>query len=170
MRMVERKQDALSNNFLLGLIDDEKKTEDEIHIDVRKAPKVKGDQSLAHLAKRIVDEVRVTTPRQRAQSVLDNVGLHKKSNVTQTSNSHLQHVGQRARRVSLNEEPIRRIRRVKKQPETPRRRRPMRGPPQATRRRPAVGSENETRRSARNASNTKGKGRKRRSFLRRPSP
>ena len=117
--MVERKQDALSKNFLLGLIDDESKSEDELHIEVRKAPRVKGDQSLAHLSKRIVDEVRITTPRQRAQSVLKNAGLHTQSNVTQVANSHLQHVGQRARKVALNETPVRRIRRVKKQPEPP---------------------------------------------------
>ena len=167
MRMVERKQDALSKNFLLGLIDDESKSEDELHIEVRKAPRVKGDQSLAHLTKRIVDEVRITTPRQRAQSVLKNAGLHTQSNVTQVANSHLQHVGQRARKVALNETPVRGIRRVKKQPEPPQRRRSMRGPPQVTRSRPSVGSENEVRSSARNQSNSTGKRRKRRSFLKR---
>ena len=52
MRMVERKQDALSKNFLLGLIDDEPKNEGEIHIDVRKAPRIKSDQTLSHLTKR----------------------------------------------------------------------------------------------------------------------
>ncbi len=165
MRMVERKQDALSKNFLLGLIDDEPKNEGELHIDVRKAPQIKSDQTLSHLTKRIVDEVRITTPRQRAQSVLKNAGLHTQSNVTQVANSHLQHVGQRARKVSLNETPVRRIRRVKKQPEPPQRRRSMRGPPQATRSRPSVGSENEVRSSARNQSNSTGKRRKRRSMF-----
>ena len=165
MRMVERKQDALSKNFLLGLIDDEPKDEGELHIDVRKAPRIKSDQTLSHLTKRIVDEVRITTPRQRAQSVLKNAGLHTQSNVTQVANSHLQHVGQRARKVSLNETPVRRIRRVKKQPEPPQRRRSMRGPPQATRSRPSVGSENEVRSSARNQSNSNGKRRKRRSMF-----
>lgn len=165
--MVERKQDALSKNFLLGLIDDEPENEDELHIDVRKAPRVKGDQSLEHLTKRIVDEVRITTPRQRAQNVLKSAGLHTQSNVTQVANSHLQHVGLRARKVALSEEPIRRIRRVKKQPEPPQRRRSMRGPPQTTRSRPSVGSEKEVRRSARVESSRKGERRKRRSFLKR---
>jgi len=40
MRMVERKQDSLSTNFLLGLMDNEQNTKDEIRIDVRKAPNV----------------------------------------------------------------------------------------------------------------------------------
>ena len=165
--MVERKQDALSTNFLIGLMDDEQQTKGELHVDVRKAPKVKGDQSISHLANRIVDEVRVTTPRQRAQKVLSNAGLAPKSNVTTTYNSHLQHVGQRSRKIPLNQEPVRKIRRVKKQPEPIRRRRSMRGPPPATRSRPATGMEDEVRLSARDASNSRGKRRKRRSFLRR---
>ena len=165
--MVERKQDALSKNFLLGLIEDETKSDDEIYIDVRKPPQVKGDQTLAHLTKRIVDEVRITTPRQRAQNVLKNAGLHTQSNVTQVSNGHLQHVGQRARKVSLNESTVRRVRRVKKQPGPPRRRRSIRGPPQATRSRPAVGSEKEVKRSARNQSSATVKRRKRRSMFNR---
>ncbi len=165
--MVERKQDALSKNFLLGLIDDEPKKDDELHIDVRKAPQIKDDQTLAHLTKRIVDEVRITTPRQRAQNVLKNAGLHTQSNATQVSNGHLQHVGQRARKVSLNESTVRRVRRVKKQPGPPQRRRSMRGPPQATRSRPAVGSENEVQSSARHQSSTTVKRRKRRSMFNR---
>lgn len=165
--MVERKQDALSTNFLLGLMDDEQQTKGELHVDVRKAPKVKGDQSISHLANRIVDEVRVTTPRQRAQKVLSDAGFAPKSNVTTTYKSHLQHVGQRSRKIPLDQETTRKVRRVKKQPEPPRRRRSMRGPPPATRSRPATGMEDEVRVSARDASNSRGKRRKRRSFLRR---
>ena len=165
--MVERKQDAMSTNFLLGLMVDEPKSKEEIHIDVRKAPSVKGDQSLSHLANRIVDEVRVTTPRQRAQSVLDNVGIHTKPNQIQTHNSHLQHAGQRARKVALNQNPVRRVRRVKKQPEITPNKRPIRGPNPTTRSRPATGSEDEVRRSARDNLNSKGKQRKRRSMFRR---
>ena len=165
--MAERKQDSLNTNFLLGLMDDEQNSNDEIHIEVRKAPNVKGDQSLSHLANRIVDEVRVTTPRQRAQKVLDNVGLHSKPNVSRTHNSHLQHVGQRARKVSLNENPVRRIRRVKKQPVMTPSRRSMPSPTQAPRSRPVIGTEGEIRRSTRNNSNSKGKQRKRRSMFHR---
>ena len=165
--MVERKQDALSTNFLMGLMDDEQEKKDEIHMDVRKAPKVRGDQSIAHLANRIVDEVRVTTPRQRAQRVLHNAGLLPKSNVTRTYNTHLQHVGERAKKIPLNQEPVRRIRKVKKQPEPVRRRQSMRGPPQMTRSRPSIGMEDEVRLSARDKSNTKGRRRKRRGMFRR---
>ena len=164
--MVERKQDALSTNFLLGLMDVEEQDKGELHVDVRKAPRVKGDQSISHLANRIVDEVRVITPRQRAQKVLSNAGLAPKSNVTTTFNTHLQHVGQRARKIPLNHDSVRKVRRVKKQPESTRRR-AMRGPPPATRSRPATGMEDEVRLSARDSSNSRGKRRKRRSFLRR---
>ena len=165
--MVERKQDALSTNFLLGLMDDDDQTKGELRVDVRKAPKVKGDQSISHLANRIVDEVRVTTPRQRAQKVLDNAGLSPQSNVTRTYNNHLQHVGERARKIPLNQEPVRKVRRVKQQSEPVRRRSMRSGPPSTTRTRPATGMEDEVRRSARDASNSRGKRRKRRSFLRR---
>ena len=167
MRMAERKQDSLNTNFLLGLMDDEQNPNDEIHIDVRKAPNVKGDQSLTHLVNRIVDEVRVTTPRQRAQKVLGNVGLHSKPNVSRTHNSHLQHVGQRARKVSLNENPVHRVRRVKKQPVMAPSRRSIPGPTPTPRSRPAIGSEDGVRHSARNDSNSKGKQRKRRSLFHR---
>ena len=74
MRMVQRKQDALSSNFLLEMIDDAEKN-NEIKMDVRKAPRIKSDQTLSHLSNRIVDEVRVTTPRQRAKNVLKTAGI-----------------------------------------------------------------------------------------------
>ncbi|MDA8546671.1 hypothetical protein N9L11_02690 [Euryarchaeota archaeon] len=166
MRMVQRKQDALSTNFLLGLL--EKEEEKEIRVDVRKAPRVRGDQSLSHLANRIEDEIRVTTPEQRARHVLANAGITTPQlRPTHTINSHLQHVGQRSRKIPLTTKPERRVRRVKKQPEPVVRKRSPRGPPPATRSRPAVGMEDEVRRSARDKTNSKGKRHKRRRrFLR----
>ena len=166
MRMVQRKQDALSSNFLLEMIDDAEKN-NEIKMDVRKAPRIKSDQTLSHLSNRIVDEVRVTTPRQRAKNVLKTAGIStSQSPESHTVNSHLRHVGQRARKIPLNQ-PERKIRRVKKQPVPATRRRPTRGPPPATRHRPAVGMEDEVRRSARDENNQRGKRRRRtRKFLR----
>lgn len=166
MRMVQRKQDALSTNFLLGLLgDDEQK---EIHVDVRKAPRVNNDQSLSHLANRIQDEVRVTTPEQRARNVLLNAGIEAPTlQPRHTLNSHLQHAGQRSRKVAIPAKSERRIRRVKRQPEPAARGRSIRGPPPSTRTRPAIGMEDEVRRSARDENNSKGKRQKRRRrFLR----
>ena len=166
MRMVQRKQDALSTNFLLGLLGDDE--ENEIHVDVRKAPRVNNDQSLSHLANRIQDEVRVITPEQRARDVLANAGIVTPNlQPKHTLNSHLQHAGQRSRKIAITSKSERRIRRVKKQPEPVIRRRSMRGPPPSTRNRPAIGMEDEVRRSARDEKNSKGKRQKRRRrFLR----
>ena len=166
MSMVQRKQDALSTNFLLGLLGNDE--EKEIHVDVRKAPRVNNDQSLSHLANRIQDEVRVITPDQRARNVLLNAGIDAPTlRPRHTLNSHLQHAGQRSRKVAIPSKSERRIRRVKKQPEPVVRGRPMRGPPPSTRNRPAIGMEDEVRRSARDENNFKGKRQKRRRrFLR----
>ena len=110
MRMVQRKQDALSTNFLLGLLGNDE--EKEIHVDVRKAPRVNNDQSLSHLANRIQDEVRVTTPEQRVRNVLLNAGIETPAlQPTHTLNSHLQHAGQRSRKIALTVKSERRIRR-----------------------------------------------------------
>ena len=164
--MVQRKQDALSTNFLLGLLGNDE--EKEIHVDVRKAPRVDSDQSLSHLANRIQDEVRVTTPEQRARNVLLNAGIEAPPlRPRHTLNSHLQHAGQRSRKIAVPLKRERRIRRVKKQPEPASRGRPTRGPPPSTRNRPAIGMEDEVRRSARDENNSKGKRQKRRRrFLR----
>ena len=164
--MVQRKQDALSTNFLLGLLGNDE--EKEIHVDVRKAPRVNNDQSLSHLANRIQDEVRVTTPEQRVRNVLLNAGIETPAlQPTHTLNSHLQHAGQRSRKIALTVKSERRIRRVKRQTKPVVRGRPMRGPPPSTRNRPPIGMEDEVRRSARDENNSKGKRQKRRRrFLR----
>jgi hypothetical protein len=166
MRMVQRKQDALSTNFLLGLLGDDE--ENEIHVDVRKAPRVNNDQSLSHLANRIQDEVRVITPDQRARDVLANAGIVTPNlQPKHTLNSHLQHAGQRSRKIAITSKSERRIRRVKKPQVSVNRKQALRGPPPSTRSRPAMGMEDEVRRSARDENNSKGKRQKRRRrFLR----
>ena len=144
MRMGERKQDALSTNFLIGLMDEvPKKKEPTLHVDVRRRPTVKGDATLEHLASRIVEEVTVSSsPRQLATKVLNNAGIDTRTKKPQTEKSHLRHVGQRARKIPRN--PVRKVRKVKRAvPErtAPQRRR---GPPSQTRNRPAMGAEQET--------------------------
>ena len=151
MRMVERKQDALSTNFLIGLMDDApQKQVDEptLHVDVRSPPKVEGDQTLQHLASRIVEEVtHASTPRQLATQVLNQAGIQTKPKPNQTVNNHLRHVGQRARKIPRSDAPkIRKVKRIKTAPSTSPRRG---GPPLQTRQRPAVGTEHETPQSSR---------------------
>ena len=59
VRMVQRKQDSLTEKFLDSLIEANKVEEEEevISLDVKKAPQVHGDESFSSLASRIVDEV-----------------------------------------------------------------------------------------------------------------
>jgi len=144
MRMVERKQDALSTNFLIGLMEDKPKKEPEtLHVGVRKRPRVTGDSTLEHLANRIVEEVTVSSsPRQLATQVLNQAGIQTKTKPQQTDNSHLRHVGQRARKIPQS--PQRRIRKVKRSEPVVRTRPQRRGPPATTRSRPAMGAEQET--------------------------
>jgi hypothetical protein len=143
MRMVERKQDALSTNFLIGLMDDAPKkrvAEQTLHVDVRRQPKVTGDRTLEHLASRIVEEVTVSSsPRQLATQVLNQAGIQTNAKPQRTTNAHLRHAGQPS--TKIQQIPTRRIRRVKRTTpvvRTPARRR---GPPTQTRSRPAVGGE-----------------------------
>ena len=146
MRMVERKQDALSTNFLIGLMDDAPKKQVEqptLHVDVRSKPKVEGDQTLQHLASRIVEEVTFSsTPRQLATQVLNQAGIETKPKASQTVNNHLRHVGQRARKIPRSSAP--KIRKVKRTPTAPSTMPRRRGPPPQTRQRPAIGTEHET--------------------------
>lgn len=146
MRMVERKQDALSTNFLIGLMDDapQKQVEEPtLHVDVRSQPKVEGDQTLQHLASRIVEEVTFSsTPRQLATQVLNQAGIETKPESNHTVNSHLRHAGQRARRIPRSTAP--KIRKVKRTPAAASTKPRRRGPPLQTRQRPAMGAEHET--------------------------
>ena len=146
MRMVERKQDALNTNFLIGLMDDAPKKQVEeptLHVDVRSQPKVEGDQTLHHLASRIMEEVTfASTPRQLATQVLNQAGIETKPKPNQTVNNHLRHVGQRARKIPRSDAPkIRKVKRTSSAPSTTPQRR---GPPLQTRQRPPMGAEHET--------------------------
>jgi hypothetical protein len=169
--MTERKQDALSTNFLLGLLDTEVNSKgedgDEIRINVRQIPKVNNDQSIGHLANRIVEEVQVTTPRQRAKNVLIDAGITVRIESNENfDNSHRQHVGERAKKIPLNQQTLRPIRRVKKQSPTSRRNNFDRAP-HTTRNRPSLGMEHETPRPARNTNKSQRKKPRRKSFFRR---
>lgn len=146
MRMIERKQDALSTNFLIGLMDDAPKKQAQqptLHVDIRPQPKVEGDQTLQHLASRIVEEVtHSSTPRQLATQVLNQAGIDTKTKPSQTVNHHLRHVGQRARKVPRTR--ALKVRKVKRASTASATTFPRRGPPLQTRQRPAVGAEHET--------------------------
>ena len=143
MRMVERKQDTLNTNFLIGLMEDGMKKEDPpLHVNLRRRPQIKGDKTLSHLANRIVEEVTVSSsPRQLATQVLNQAGIETKTVAPKNNNAHLRHVGRGARKIPQSSQP--KIRRVKRN--TVRQSPPLsrRGPPVATRNRPAMGAEHD---------------------------
>lgn len=169
--MTERKQDALSTNFLLGLLDTETEEtideESEIRINLRRTPRVGNDQSIGHLANRIVEEVQVTTPRQRAKNVLIDAGITvREQSRDGLVNSHLQHVGEPAKKIPLNQQTLLPVRRVKKPSLSYRHRSSNRAPP-STRNRPSLGMEHETPRASRNTKKSRRKKPRRKSFFRR---
>jgi hypothetical protein len=151
--MGERKQDALSTNFLIGLMDDAPKHQakqkpkrtakkETLHVGVRPQPQVAGDRTLEHLASRIVEEVTVSSsPRQLANQVLNQAGIETRQVPSNAPNAHLRHVGQRSRKIPHTSQP--KIRRVKRAPTSQSPVRQRRGPPVQTRTRPAVGTEHE---------------------------
>ena len=169
MRMVQRKQDSMSDAFLFSLMQKQLEEEgeiDEITMDVVKAPIIQGDQSLSNLASRIVDEVKVVAPKSLANKVLQQAGIDTSLGGVEpiVSNGHLKHVGQRARKLVRSENATRRIRKVKTTTSPSQLNRgpnsagkPKRGPPGSTKSRPSIGREDEVRRSARVKSNKRGK-------------
>ena len=170
MRMVERKQDSMSDSFLFSLMQkqlEEEEEVDEITIDVVKAPRIQGDQTLSNLASRIVDEVKVVkTPKSLANKVLQQAGIDTSLGGAEPiiSNGHLKHVGQRARKLVRRENATRRVRKVKTRAAPSQINRNLtsagkskRGSPNSTKSRPSIGSEDEVRKSARVKTNKRGK-------------
>lgn len=169
MRMVERKQDSMSDSFLFSLMQkqlEEEEEVDEITMDVVKAPRIQGDQTLSNLASRIVDEVKVVkTQKSLANKVLQQAGIDTSLGGAEpiVSNGHLKHVGQRARKLVRRENATRRVRKVKTRAAPSQINRNFtsagkskRGPPNSTKSRPSIGREDEVRKSARVKTNKRG--------------
>jgi hypothetical protein len=168
MRMVQRKQDSMSDAFLFSLMQKQLEEEgeiDEIRMDVVKAPIIQGDETLSNLASRIVDEVKVVAPKSLANKVLQQAGIDTSLEAAQpiVSNGHLKHVGQRARKLVRRENATRRIRKVKTTTSpsqinhtTTSGGKYKRGPPGSTKSRPSIGREDEVRTSARVKTNKRG--------------
>jgi len=173
--MVERKQDSMNDAFLFSLMQKQLEEEgeiDELTMDVVKAPRIQGDESLSNLANRIVDEVKIVSAQESlANKVLQQAGIDTSLGAAQPEvvNGHLKHVGQRARKLAKRENSTRRIRRVKTRISpsqvnvnaTFSAGKAKRGTPSSTKSRPAIGSEDEVRKSARGKSNKRGRTSKR---------
>jgi len=172
---MEREQGTLTESFsdsVLKQANNQSRTTEEITLQVKLQPVVNDDASFASLATRIVEEVVATkSPSALAKQVLERVGIGNelKSVEPQVFNGHLRHVGKRARKVvrKQNQSQQLKIRQVKKT---------HRGPPPNLRRigappetivRPAIGMEDETRRSARDLGNKRGNSKRKRRLFRR---
>ena len=167
---MERKQESLSSNFTQSVFDDVAKQDsniEEINLQVKSKPIVQGDESFTSLAERIVDEVIANqSPKSLAKQVLEQVGISHDNPVAEPKvfNGHLRHVGRRARKISRkqNQSQELRIRRVKRTSRGPPPNIRRMGAPISTRERPSIGMEDEVRRSARDAENKRGRGKKKR--------
>jgi len=172
---MEREQGTLTESFsdsVLKQANNQSKTTEELTLHVKPQPVVTDDTSFASLATRIVDEVVATkSPTALAKQVLERVGIGNelKSAEPQIFNGHLRHVGKRARKVvrKQNESQQLKIRRVKKSHRGPPPNLRRMGAPPETRVRPAIGMEDETRRSARNLDNKRGETKRKRRLFRR---
>ncbi|MGB0201030.1 MAG: hypothetical protein ACPF9X_06880 [Candidatus Poseidoniaceae archaeon] len=172
---MERKQESLSSNFTQSVFDDVAKQDsniDEITLEVKPKPIVQDDESFTSLAERIVDEVIANqSPKSLAKQVLEQVGISHENPVAEPKvfNGHLRHVGRRARKISRkqNQSQELRIRRVKRTSRGPPPNIRRMGAPISTRERPSIGMEDEVRRSARDAENKRGRGKKKRRLFRR---
>ena len=172
---MEREQGTLTESFsdsVLKQASIQDKTTEEITLHVKPQPVVNDDASFASLATRIVEEVVATkSPSALAKQVLERVGIGNelKSVEPQVFNGHLRHVGKRARKVvrKQNQSQQLKIRRVKKTHRGPPLNLRRMGAPPETRVRPAIGMEDETRRSARDLDNKRGKSKRKRRLFRR---
>ena len=158
----------MNDAFLFSLMQKQLEEEgeiDELTMDVVKAPRIQGDETLSNLASRIVDEVK-TIPIQQllANKVLQQAGIDTSEGSAQprVTNGHMRHVGQRARKLARRENSTRRVRKVKTRAAPSQiNRKPTagnskRGPPNSTKSRPAIGREDEARKSSRVKSNKRG--------------
>ena len=172
---MEREQGTLSESFsdsVLKQANNQSKITEEITLHVKPQPVINDDGSFASLATRIVDEVVATkSPKALAKQVLERVGIGNeiKSAEPQIFNGHLRHVGRRARKVvrKQNDSQQLKIRRVKKAHRGPPPKLRRMGAPPETRVRPAIGMEDEIRRSARDLDNKRGKSKRKRRLFRR---
>ena len=169
---MERKQETLTEKFANSIIGEANEPEETIKLEVKPKPIIKDDESFSNLATRVIDEVIANKSHvDVAKQVLRQAGIDSRNNVTipEVPNGHLRHVGRRARKISRkqNQSQELRIRRVKRTSRGPPPNIRRMGAPISTRERPSIGMEDEVRRSARDAENKRGRGKKKRRLFRR---
>lgn len=133
MHMGERKQVDLTRNFLVALMEEQLEIQQHVAVELTNIPQLSAQESLHHLASRIVEEATVVTPRGMAEDVLARAGIDNRLPAEpEVKSGHLKHVGKRAKKVAKNERKVK-VRRAIKRAQS----------------RPALGHENMPRKRAR---------------------
>ena len=131
--MGERKQVELTRNFLVALMEEQLEIQQHVAVVLTNIPKLSAQESLHHLASRIVEEATAVTPRGMAEDVLARAGIDNRLPAEpEVKSGHLKHVGKRAKKVAKNERKVK-VRRAIKRAQS----------------RPALGHENMPRKRAR---------------------
>jgi len=131
--MGERKQVDLTRNFLVALMEEQLEIQQHVAVELTNIPKLSAQESLHHLASRIVEEATAVTPRGMAEDVLARAGIDNRLPAEpEVKSGHLKHVGKRAKKVAKNERKVK-VRRAIKRAQS----------------RPALGHENMPRKRAR---------------------
>ena len=133
MHMGERKHVELTRNFLVALMEEQLEIQQHVAVVLTNIPKLSAQESLHHLASRIVEEATAVTPRGMAEDVLARAGIDNRLPAEpEVKSGHLKHVGKRAKKVAKNERKVK-VRRAIKRAQS----------------RPALGHENMPRKRAR---------------------
>ena len=133
MHMGERKQVDLTRNFLVALMEEQLEIQQHVAVELTNIPQLSAQESLHHLASRIVEEATAVTPRGMAEDVLARAGIDNRLPAEpEVKSGHLKHVGKRAKKVAKNERKVK-VRRAIKRAQS----------------RPALGHENMPRKRAR---------------------
>ena len=107
MRMGERKQVDLTTNFLVSLMEEQLEIQQHVAVELTNIPQISQQESLHHLASRIVEEAKAVTPRGMAEDVLARAGIDNRLPAEpRVKKGHLRHVGKRARKIAKNERKI----------------------------------------------------------------
>jgi len=133
MHMGERKQVDLTRYFLVALMEEQLEIQQHVAVVLTNIPKLSAQESLHHLASRIVEEATAVTPRGMAEDVLARAGIDNRLPAEpEVKSGHLKHVGKRAKKVAKNERKVKMRRAIKR-----------------AQSRPALGHENMPRKRAR---------------------
>ena len=102
--MGERKQVGLTRNFLQSLMEEQLEIQQHVTIDVFEQPSVHNDDTLRHVAERIVEKATTISNKGLAEDVLSRASVDNQLPADpKVKSGHLRHVGKRARKLSRTE-------------------------------------------------------------------